>query len=132
MAHDVLWIRIRLSVVDVASGDRGETIGRPTKLLLGAIALAVVSLVPARAAMQAEYVVWDNFAAVIAQGDIPRILGVVDAIERRNDGTFRVYGGKCVVDVRVVRTAPQSPTGQPLGGGSVISRVDVGAKQCQP
>lgn len=99
--------------------------------MLALIGLAGSSA-PAWAELPPRYTTWEDFAAVVNQRKIPRLLGVVDRIERIGYGKFRVSGGKCSVEITIVREAAKGSGGQPLAGGSNIVRVDVGPKRCKP
>ena len=85
---------------------------------------------PAAAAMAPQYTNWQDFAAVAVESSIPRVLGDVDRIERRQDGTFVVRVGACFVDVTVTRESFTDPDGRPYVGATQVTKVDVGEKHC--
>ena len=85
---------------------------------------------PAAAAMAPQYTNWQDFAAVAGESSIPRVLGDVDRIERRQDGTFVVHASACFVEVTVTRESFTGPDGRPYVGGTQVTKVDVGEKRC--
>ncbi len=78
-----------------------------------------------------QYTVWGDFAAITAQGEVPEQLGVVDRIERAEDGSYVAHGRNCSLTMRVVREPARSSDGQPMPGPSRVARVVMGAKQCK-
>jgi hypothetical protein len=101
-------------------------------LALAAASLAMALLAtPAGAELSGNFVVWENFAAIANQADIPYVLGVVDGITRIG-GNYYVVAGKCYVQVFIDREAPKSEGGNPVGGGSHIAGVKLGPKHCKP
>ena len=102
----------------------------------GALTLALVlsaTLVFMRAAMAElppQYTVWQNFAAITAQTSIPEQLGVVDRIERTQQG-YRIFGSNCWIDAVISRESPKGPNGQPMVGPSRVSAVTLGEKKCK-
>jgi hypothetical protein len=98
-------------------------------LLAGALVWSVHSY----AALPPQYDRWNEFAAVVGDSAIPRQLGVhnlAERIERMGDGSYRVHGGKCYVAVRLARTAPRGPQGQPILGSATVSIAGISAPYC--
>jgi hypothetical protein len=108
------------------------------RMSTGAIFVSIVAIVgiclrfvlPATAALPPQYTTWADFAAVVDESSIPRILGVVDRIERRQDGTFVVRAGPCFLEVTVIRESFTAPDGRPYVGGTHVTKVNVGEKRC--
>jgi hypothetical protein len=100
--------------------------------LIIALASAAVAFwaVSVRAALPPQYDRWNEFAAIVGVSAIPQKLGLVDRIERAGDLTYRVYGGKCVLTVMLIRRAAADAKGQALIGPSVVSIRDVGEPRC--
>ena len=96
------------------------------------LAMGLLFAAPAAAELAPRYTTWADYAAVVDQREIPRLLGVVDNITRTGFGKYLVSGGKCSVEIAITRESAKSPGGQPLAGGSHIARVDVGPKRCKP
>lgn len=94
------------------------------------LSVALVLMQPAAAELPPQYTVWQNFAAITAQGSIPEKLGVVDRIERTNEG-YRIFGGDCWIDAVVSRKPARGPNGQPMVGPSHVSAVTLGEKKCK-
>lgn len=84
---------------------------------------------PAAAELPPQYTVWHDFAAITAKSEIPAQLGVVDRIERTDEG-YRVSGGNCSINVTIVRKGPVGPHG-PMVGPSKITAVNLGEKTCR-
>jgi hypothetical protein len=83
-----------------------------------------------RAELAPQYTSWQDFAAVAGLKQIPELIGVVDRIERIAFGRFMVRGGRCQVEVTVVREGAKGRDGQPMPGPSRIASVSVGDKRC--
>jgi hypothetical protein len=101
---------------------------------LSAVSLAALGVLlaqPAFAELPPQFTTWADFAAITAQESIPHILGVVDSIERIEEGEYVVHAGDCFVEVNIVRKPAVGPDGQVLIGPSRIVRVDVGKKRCK-
>lgn len=98
----------------------------------GALAFGIVTALamPAAAELPPQYTVWRDFAAIAAQKVVPERLGVVDRIERTEEG-YRIFGGNCWIDATVQRAAPTDPQGRPIVGPSRISGVKLGEKTCK-
>jgi hypothetical protein len=86
---------------------------------------------PAFAELPPQFTTWADFAAITAQDSIPHVLGVVDSIERTEEGKYVVHAGDCFVEVNVERAPAVGPDGHVLIGPSRIARVDVGKKRCK-
>jgi hypothetical protein len=61
---------------------------------------------------------------------IPDLIGVVDRIERVEFGRYLVRGGRCLVEVTIVREGAKGRDGQPMPGPSHVASVSVGDKRC--
>jgi hypothetical protein len=95
-----------------------------------ALAILVLGTYPVAAELPPRYTVWADFAAVTSQPTIAELLGVVDRIERADNGSYIVRAGKCSVVVTVFRAGSRGAGGVPIPGPSHIARVEVGAKRC--
>ena len=98
--------------------------------LICALALAAGGNLPARAELPPQFTSWADFAAVTSDTSILHLLGVVDRIERLENGKFIVRGGACSVEVNVIRASATSPDGKPIAGPSRITRVEISGKRC--
>jgi hypothetical protein len=98
--------------------------------ILTAFAVSSLVIAPAAAELPPPYTTWADFAAVTAQDSIPRVLGVVDRIERRQAGKYIARAGACFVEITVIRESAKGPDGKIIVGPSHIARVEVGEKHC--
>jgi hypothetical protein len=91
-----------------------------------------ISLVaqPGRTELAPQYTSWQDFAAVAALKQIPDLIGVVDRIERVEFGRFIVHGGRCRIEVTVLREGTRGGDGRPMPGPSHVASVNVGDKRC--
>jgi hypothetical protein len=100
----------------------------------GPLGLVAVLAVSVHAALPPQYDRWTEFTALTAQKSIPEKLGArnpAERIERAADGTYRVYGGTCVVTVRLARKPPTGPQGQPMPGPTAVSVAEVSEPTCR-
>lgn len=92
------------------SGRRLMGIGQKLWVLPAAACMAVLPAVCAHAALPPEYDRLRQFAAVADAGDVATALaehGLVDRIERQDDGSFRAWAGKCYVTVTLTALPPE-------------------------
>jgi hypothetical protein len=92
--------------------------------------LTICNSLPAHSELPPQYVLWQDFAAVMAQSAIPTTLGVVDRIERTPNGKYLVHAGNCLVEVSITREPAKGADGRSMPGPSHISKVDVSDKRC--
>jgi len=96
------------------------------------LAVAAAGLpAPALAALPPPYARMQEFVAVMqdagnAAAKALSANGLVDRVERNEDGTYRFWAGRCYVPVSVERV----PSGAKLGAPIAV-RTTVGALSCQ-
>ena len=93
------------------------------------VALTVAGIVPVLGALPPQYQRQDELRSIIDSFEVVEAVGEIDKIEYVDWDLYRVTGGACHVDVKIV-DVPPAPGAEMIVGPRVYT-IEVGERVCE-